>query len=177
MDTGISFRKEDEPDVANRFQLSQHPNNRLKGHLCCGRHRTPEGTGRDRRKSDRDDLMLIGEMQSTPVTVGEQSLRLSIEPVNWPEAMDDMAVWKLISAGNDRFARPDRRKVSASAIQLQTGRAVDGASDAATHAQLGVGGVDDSLDVWLPRDVALNALQDYPSQIPLWHEHCLSSRL
>src|SRR6185295_12898917 len=97
--------------------------------------RVAEDAGRDRRKRDRRDSVLLGQMQRAAIARGEQSLGGLVAAVDGTEAVNNVAIWKIMCTGDHRLTRADRCQRPALRLKARSGRSMDCSGHAAAGAQ------------------------------------------
>ena len=103
--------------------------------------------GRDRRKSDRGQPVRGGEIERGAITGGQQFVLALAAAVPYrTDGVDDVLCRQPIAAGDLGRTGGAAAERAAFGQQLRTGRAMDGAIDAAAAKQARVRRVDDGVD-------------------------------
>ena len=107
-----------------------------------------------------------------PVTVPEQTVRWLIDPINRPQAMDDMPVWQVVGRADHCLTGPDGRQRPTFLCQPGAGGAVYGTRHATAGQQLGIGGIHNHIHILLCGNIApdtLNFHSRHDSSLFAWH--------
>ena len=108
-------------------------------------------------------------MQRVAIARRQQSFGGLVATVDGTEAMNNVAIGKIMCAGDHRLARPDRRQRPALRLKARSGRSVDRSGHAAAGAQLRIRGIHDCVHIRLVGDVALNAFDSDAVMFSLRH--------
>src|SRR5690606_38046186 len=100
----------------------------------------------------------------------EQFVRGLVDPVNRPQAVNDMTVGQLVPTGDHGLPRANGRERPALALEARARGSVNGARHATADAKLGVGRVDDGVEVGLSRDIATYALDRDAARFKARHD-------
>src|SRR4029079_11414429 len=109
-------------------------------------------------------------MQRAAIARGEQSLGGLVAAVDGTEAVNNVAIWKIICTGDHRLTRADPCQRPALRLKARSGRSMDCSGHAAAGAQLRIRGIHDCFHIRLVGDVALNAFDSDAVVFSLRHE-------
>src|SRR5207247_590696 len=101
----VSILKKDQPHFFQLAIARKKTLNRFRRHLGCFLLRITVNTGRDRRKSNRSQILFNRQRQRIVITVAEQlGFPSPMLSVNWADSMNHVKRGQFAASGDDGFS-------------------------------------------------------------------------